>query len=390
MTHIALVLPYYTADVATLPAMLARYALLRHLPLALVARGYRVTVFLLATDDADLHQDGVHYRAVRSQRPAVWLGRGLQRLKPTLGPAYWEPAQRLAAALRAARPDVVHVFGLTLDINLALLTRAAEQIDAPVIVHFHGGVPSAGARIRRLQQRNLARVRRVLFTHTEQARPWLESGLLAETQVGQALETSVALTPLPPDVARAQTGMHGDPVCLSVGRLHPIKDPLTTLHGFAQAAARLPEARLYLYYLTDELLSQLQAALANYPAEIAARVEFRGRARPEEMPALYSSADLLLQASRREWSSLAVLEALACGCIPVVSDIPALQTLTAGGRYGRLFPVGDAAALSAALVALDPATRAALSTDARAHFTRDLSFAALAARLDAEYTRVLP
>jgi glycosyltransferase involved in cell wall biosynthesis len=287
--------------------------------------------------------------------------------------------------VRHARPDIVHVFGLTLDINLALLVRAAKQAEARVVVHFHGGVPSTGRRIRHLQRRTLARVERVLFTHPEQARPWIDAGVLPGWErVGQVIETSVDLTPPPRESARAITAMHGDPVCLSVGRLHPIKDPATMLRGFLRIAAARPAARLYLYYLSDELLPDLRALLAEQP-ELAARIEFRGPAAAKELPAIYASGDFLLQASLREWSSLAVLEALACGRIPIVTNIPAFEKLTQNGRYGRLFPPGDDAALAEAVLALDEPARLRLSQEAREYFARELSFAAMARQIDALY-----
>lgn len=388
MTRVALVFPYYTPAAATLEEMLRRYDLLRLLPPELAGLGLEVSVFVLAMRDAEAASGGARYLALRSHRGAALLGRGMQRLRPSLGPAYWEPALRLAHRVRATQPDIVHVFGLTLDLNLALLVRAARQAGAAVVVHYHGGLPSAGRRIRRLQRRTLAQVARVLFTHPEQARPWIEAGVIpAWDRVAQVIETSVAISPIPRELARARTGMHGDPVCLSAGRLHPVKDPLTMLRGFIQVAERCPDARLYLYYLTGELLGDLRAELAARP-EIAARVEFRGRAAPEEMPAIYSSADILLQSSLREWSGLAVLEALACGCIPVVTRIPAFEALTADGRYGRLFPAGDAAALAGAILALDADARAVLSREVRAHFAHTLSFPALARRLAEEYARL--
>ena len=388
MTRVALVLPFYSPSAATLEEMLANFALPRRLPPELAARGHQVTLLALAARDAEFRRAGARYLAVRSHRPAIWLGRGLQRLKPSLGPAYWEPALRLARRLRGLHPEVVHIFGLTLDINLALLVRAARQVDAAVVVHFHGGVPSAGKRIRRLQRHTLAGVDRVLFTHPEQARPWIEAGLIPGWErIEQVIETSVELQPVPRDIARERTGMRGDPVCLMVANLQPRKDPLTTVRGFARIATAQPEARLYMHYLTNELEGELRALLADLP-EIATRVEFRGRATPEEMPAIYSSADVLLQASLREWSGLSVLEAMACGCIPVVTDIPPFQTLTAGGRYGRLFPAGDAQALAATMLSLDPATRGALAAEVSAHFARELSFPAMARRMEQVYTDV--
>jgi glycosyltransferase involved in cell wall biosynthesis len=103
------------------------------------------------------------------------------------------------------------------------------------------------------------------------------------------------------------------------------------------------------------------------------------------MEEIYSSADYLLQASLREWSGLAILEAMSCGCIPIVSDIPSFRALTAAGQAGRLFPIGDDAALADRVLSLDDAARAALSEEVRAHFAGCLSFAAIARQLDAVY-----
>ena len=104
-----------------------------------------------------------------------------------------------------------------------------------------------------------------------------------------------------------------------------------------------------------------------------------------DMEAIYSSADFLLQASLREWSGLAIMEALSCGCIPVVTDIPSFRALTASGRYGRLYPIGDDGALAEALLAIDNAERESLAKSIRGYFAAELSFAALARQLDAVY-----
>jgi glycosyltransferase involved in cell wall biosynthesis len=257
------------------------------------------------------------------------------------------------------------------------------------VVHYHGGLPQADPVTMAARRHNLGRAARVLFTSREQALPWLASGVLPNgRQVAEVAETSTTLVPWPQARARALTGIRGDPACVMVGRLDRVKDPLTTLAGFALVAERRPLARLYVYSQQDTLRPQLEAVVAATPA-LAGRVAFRGRAEHADMAAVMSSADFLLQSSRREWSGLAVLEAMACGAIPVLSDIPAFRKLTADGRYGRLFPVGDAPGLARAVLSLGPAARAALRPELRRHFERSLSFRALAGDLETVYREVL-
>jgi glycosyltransferase involved in cell wall biosynthesis len=123
---------------------------------------------------------------------------------------------------------------------------------------------------------------------------------------------------------------------------------------------------------------------------LAARTELRGRAPLEQMEAVYSSADFLLQASTREWSGLAVIEAMSCGCVPIVSDIPSFRRITEDGRFGRLFSVGDAGALANAALSIAPDERAGLSAAVREHFDRELSFPALARQIDVVYRQLRP
>ena len=107
------------------------------------------------------------------------------------------------------------------------------------------------------------------------------------------------------------------------------------------------------------------------------------------MEAVYSSADFLLQASRREFSGCAVLEAMSCGTIPIVTDIPSFRAMTEGGRYGILFPPGDFAGLARRTLSVDRSRLQAYSAEVRAHFESCLSFSAMAGRLEAVYRATL-
>jgi glycosyltransferase involved in cell wall biosynthesis len=71
--------------------------------------------------------------------------------------------------------------------------------------------------------------------------------------------------------------------------------------------------------------------------------------------ALMARAAVFALSSRWEGLSLVLIEALACGCRIVSTDCRTGPTeVLEGGRYGRLVPVGDPAAMGRAILeALD-------------------------------------
>jgi glycosyltransferase involved in cell wall biosynthesis len=95
---------------------------------------------------------------------------------------------------------------------------------------------------------------------------------------------------------------------------------------------------------------------------------------------------VFVSGSHAEGSGYALLEALACGLVPVVTDIPSFRALTGDGRIGRLWPCGDAAALAGALAgaAADPVP----PEQVRAHFDAGLSFGALGRQWADAYAQV--
>jgi glycosyltransferase involved in cell wall biosynthesis len=383
--RIVMVMPFHSPEVSDPDAMLARYPILRLLPAQLAALGHPVTVLVHAAVDARREQGNVCYEFIRPQRFTVVFGNVIHRWKPRYGPAYYQPATRLARRLQRLHPEVVHFFGLTMDIQLAIVARVTERLKAPLVVHYHGGVPGQSRRLRLLQRHNVKRISRVLFTTGVQAEMWLSGGLgLQRQQIVLVLETSSPFQQIDKDTARQRTGMHGDPVYLSAGRLNEVKDPLTMLGGFVRIRESQPRARLYLHYLSDEMLEEVQAFIEQR-SQLRDAVELRGRAPWDEMGAIYSSADFLLQASRREWSGLAILEAMSCGCIPVVSHIPAFEIMTSGGQFGRLFKPGDADGLASAALEISSEERLQLSEAIRLHFEDKLSFQALANDVERVY-----
>lgn len=379
--------PFVPETVTTPDEMLAAWPMLRCFPPALAAQGHDVVVVAHAATMAERVRDGVRYRFIDPGSLSKRFGSALHRWRPRHGAAYYLPAVRLLRAVRAERPDIVHFSGLALDLLLAQVALACSRWSVPLVVHFHGGEPDEG-RMRSVQRFNASRIDRVLITTSEQATPWIAARLFDSTAFSNVVESSSPFSGVDRDLARQRTRMVGNPVYLSAGRLDPIKDPLTMLRGFEKIAARQPDSRLYLYYLTADLMEDVKAFLMHRP-HLDERIELRGRARLDEMEAIYSSADILLQASVREWSGLAVMEAMSCGCIPVVSDIPSFRVLTGDGAFGRLFRVGDAGGLAGAALSLTEDERASLASAVRRRFERDLSFDAMARQVSAVYGDVV-
>jgi glycosyltransferase involved in cell wall biosynthesis len=128
-------------------------------------------------------------------------------------------------------------------------------------------------------------------------------------------------------------------------------------------------------YYTSEMQTQIIEAIAADP-NLGDAVEMRGTIAPAAVEDFLNSADFLIQTSLREVAGYSVLEAMSCGVIPVVTDIPSFRAMTDGGRTGVLFPVGDHRLLAERT--LDLANVEDLSRKVRAFFEQTLSYDAIA------------
>lgn len=331
-------------------AVLDDWPTLRDVALATRRAGAEVTVVQAFHRDAELSLDGVNFRFTR------------------------RPAQ----AAKACRPQVIHIHGL----DFAWQTRRLCGLGVPVLVQDHCSAAGRRAWKRRW---GLKKASGIAFTHAEQAEPF---GLRSDLPVFAVPESSTRFTPGDRDQARRDSTIFGNPAVLWVGRLNANKDPLTALDAIERAAAELPGLRLWCCFHETDLLPEVSERIAASPV-LAARVRLLGAVPHRHIETLCRAADIFLLCSHQEVAGFALMEAIACGAAPVVSDIPAFRALTGDGAIGALAPVGDAAAFARGLI--EVARQPADSRRERVirHFERDLSFDAVGAQLVAAYRDLL-
>lgn len=357
----------YDDDLVDVEALLARYTTLVGWAEALAGAGVDSTVVHRFHCTEEFTRRGVRYHF-----RAFGLNRTLARIAP----------------------DVVHVNGL----NVPMQTwRCRRRLAAPAALlvqdHASGDPPAAagGARAVRdaIRRRAMRAVDAFFFTAAAQADGWRNRAFIADWQpVYQILEASTLMQPIAGEAARAATGVAGDPAVLWVGRLNENKSPLTILDGVERAAVDLPALTLTMVYDGGELESEVRSRIARSPV-LAGRVRLTGRVPRDRLAAFYSASDLFALGSHHEGSGYALLEACACGALPVVTDIAAFRAITGNGTAGLLWPVDDADKLASALVAAARRNRRGERPRIREHFDRTLSWAAVARQALAAYEQVV-
>jgi glycosyltransferase involved in cell wall biosynthesis/capsular polysaccharide biosynthesis protein len=131
---------------------------------------------------------------------------------------------------------------------------------------------------------------------------------------------------------------------VSVGRLIPMKDPLLLLNAFADAAD--DDDGLVLVGggpLRDDV------ARGAHDLGIAERVVLTGLVPRDEVYRLVRESDVFVSTSRGEGLPVAMLEAMACGCPVIASDIPPHREIASVAQLIPLVPAGDRAAFARAI-----------------------------------------
>lgn len=274
-------------------------------------------------------------------------------------------------------PDVVIVHGLIFPLQVIMLRwQLGNKIK--ITVQHHAERPLKG--IRSFIQRFADRYIQIyFFCSLDLGKQWVEKNLVKVEKIEEVMEASSVFKPIERVYAKTFSKISGQSIFLWVGGLHARKDPLLVVKSFIRFAKTHPGVKLYMIYQSDEMLNEVRSAIDE--ASAYDTIFLIGKVDHNEISYWFASADFIISTSHYEGSGVAVCEAMSCGCIPVLSNLPSFRMMTKNGNIGALFEPGDEEGLINKLKNIMRVDREIERSKVLRQFDKELSFQAISTKM---------
>ena len=236
---------------------------------------------------------------------------------------------KLARWLRQARPDWIHAHYLSSHGTLAWLAQSVLGVQGRLVGSAWGSdileAPERSAALRWLTQRVLRAC--TLATSDSQ----VMAARMRELGAGEVMVFPFGLEALPEPAQNKDDGLF-----FANRGLEPIYQPERVLQQFAALAG---EGDRLVVANDGSLLPALQRQAREMGLQ--GRVQFVGRLSADAQAQWYGRARWYLSLPRSDSVAVSVLEAMAAGCVPLLSDLPANRELVVDGVNGLIVPAGE-------------------------------------------------
>lgn len=208
-----------------------------------------------------------------------------------------------------------------------------------------------------------------LFTGIENAKPWYENKILAKDKIFSVMEGSTHFKFSGNEKRKPNS-------FLWVGRLDANKDPLIILKAFERFLDIEENAILTMVFHESHLSTQVQDFILN-SEKLKKAVIVKGYVEHHLLEAIYNKNEFFILGSHYEGSGYALVEAMACGCIPIVTSIPSFQFMTNDGACAFLFTPNRDDELFESLKKAVSSDKTEMQQKILEQFERKLSFRAI-------------
>ncbi len=316
---------------------------------------YEVVVIDHIGANEQLEKDGITYLAKKKKRNIKWL-----------------IPFRLHHEIKTLQPDIVYLHSLMQMHNLILLVPFLSKKTKILVQHHAEKPPSLFKKwILRLADQF---VDQYFFTSKGLAKEWIDQRIISSQKKITELTEGSTFFKTDDQVFRKKQSY------LWVARLNENKDPLTVVKAFILFLMDYPSAELTMVYSTDELLNDIEELLTVHK-HAKTQIKLLGKIQNEKLETIYQQHEFFILASKYEGGSFSLIEAVACSCIPIISDIPANVTITNYHSEDLLFKAGDENGLLHQLKRSQLIDMDGYRKKLKTHFDKELSFNAIADKI---------
>ncbi|HEX9979941.1 MAG TPA: glycosyltransferase family 4 protein [Flavobacterium sp.] len=284
--------------------------------------------------------------------------------------------------MKANRPAVVLFHSFRFPIRFLLL-KLLLGTNTKFIIQHHAEKPSPNVVKCLIQRICYGYATRFMFVSREQAAPFIMSGIIkSEKDISEIMECSSSFSLQ--DQKNARQGLdipHNRRIFIWVGHLNSNKDPMCMFQALDMYKQKGNDFLLYVFFGQTDLLAEVQDFISR--KDLSQNVKLMGKIQNCELEQWFNAADFYISCSQYEGSGIALAEAMSCGCIPIVSNIPSFRHMTANGEAGFLFTAGSAESLAENLQRANDSDVPAGRLQARKVFELLLSFDTIGGRVSA-------
>ncbi|MES2411836.1 MAG: glycosyltransferase family 4 protein [Bacteroidota bacterium] len=276
--------------------------------------------------------------------------------------------------IKSLNPDYILVHGFGSAHYLIFLKIICPK--AKIILQCNGFATEPKGLVKLIFRTSNRFIDGYFFTGIQNAKSWYENKVIPKNKIIELMEGSVDF--------RFQGNSHREKsTFIWVGRLDENKDPITVLKAFHRFLVIDSTAKLTMVYHEGDLESQVSEFIRTN--SLTNNIELKGFVAHKDLEALYHCYQYFILGSHYEGSGYALLESMACGCIPVVTDIPSFNYMTDNGNCGLLFIAGNHEKLFEQLTETTIINYVDYQKKVLAHFENRLSFQAIANKIAASF-----